>query len=86
MADLMLESFDKFSAVYDIISLVSEKAMSEAELARSLQLSNSAVEKMVSFLICEGVLKMGGSGDDLRLTSQGFGFLEEFAGLRKFLG
>ena len=86
MAGLILETHDRFSAMYDIISLLGEKSMSESELASELQLSVSIIEKMTSIILREGFLKAGLSDNGLRLTSQGFEFLEQFAGLRKFVG
>ncbi|MGI0037369.1 MAG: winged helix-turn-helix domain-containing protein [Nitrososphaera sp.] len=86
MADLILEKFDHFSVAYDIVSLLCEKTVSEPELASVLQLSHSIVDKMISLMISEGFLKSGNSHGELRLTSQGFSFLQEFAGIRKFVG
>lgn len=86
MADLILETYDRFSAMYDIISRLSEESLSESELASSLQLSTTIIQKMISLMLREGLLKTGIADNGLRLTSQGFAFLEEFAGLRKFVG
>lgn len=86
MAELVLEQFDRFSAAYDIVSLVSEKSVSEPELASALQLSNSIVDKLLSLMLREGFLKHGNSDGEFRLTSHGFSFLQEFAGIRKFVG
>lgn len=84
MADVTLEP-DKFCALYDAIHLVSEKAVSESVLALALGLSQSSVERMVSFMISERLLKVSATGDELRLTRQAFDFLQEFSGIRKFL-
>jgi DNA-binding IclR family transcriptional regulator len=84
MAEVTLEP-DKFCALYDGIHLVSEKAVSEPLLALALGLSQSSVERMVSFMISERLLKTSPSGDELRLTRQGFDFLQAFSGIRKFL-
>ena len=86
MAELILETFDRFSAAYDIVSLLGEKSVSEQDLASTLQLSPSIVDKMVSFMLRPGFLKTGNSHDEFRLTSHGFSFLQEFAGIRKFVG
>ena len=86
MADLILETYDRFSAMYDIISRLSEESMSESGLASELQLSDAIIQKMISIMLREGFLKAGLSDNGLRLTSQGFEFLEQFAGIRKFLG
>jgi predicted transcriptional regulator len=86
MAELVLETYDRFSAAYDIVSQLAEKSMSEPELASTLHLSTAVVDKMVTFMIVEGFLRAGMSGSDFRLTSLGFAFLQEFEGLRKFVG
>lgn len=86
MADLILEPFDHFSVAYDIISLFSEKSLSASELASILHLSTSIVEKVISLMVKEGLLKTGSSRREFRLTSQAFSFLQEFAGIRKFVG
>ncbi|HKU48755.1 MAG TPA: winged helix-turn-helix domain-containing protein [Nitrososphaera sp.] len=86
MAELILETYDKFSVMYDIILELSEKNMSETELARTLGLSASIIEKMMTVMFEEGFLKSGRSDNEFRLTSQGFDFLQEFAGIRKFVG
>ena len=86
MADLILDTHDHFSAMYDIISRLGEKSISDSELASELQLPVSLVQKMTSIMLREGFLKTGLSDNGLRLTSQGFEFLEQFAGIRKFVG
>ena len=86
MADLMLESIDKFSSMYDIVCLISENSVTVAELALALRMPLPAAEKIASFLVDEGILRPRELTDQLRLTTQGLGFLQEFAGLREFLG
>ena len=86
MTGLILKPFDHFSVAYDIISLVSEKSLSAPELASILQMSTSIVDKMLSLMLKEGLLKTGSSRREFRLTSQAFSFLQEFAGIRKFVG
>ncbi len=86
MKNPVLGTNDKFSLVYDIISVASESAVSRDVLASSLNLSHSLVGDLISLTICEGLLKAGARNGDLRLTSQGFAFLQEFSGIRKFLG
>ena len=86
MGDLILKPFDHFSVAYDIISLVSEKSLSGPELASILQVSTSVVDKMISLMLKEGFLKTGKSHREYRLTSQAFSFLQEFAGVRRFVG
>jgi predicted transcriptional regulator len=86
MAELALEPFDRFSVMYDVISELTEKSQTGYELASKLGLSVGAVNQVVSFLLLEGFLKQGATGKDLRLTAQGFAFLQEFAGIRKFVG
>ena len=86
MADLVLETCDRFSVMYDIISTLSESSLTEPELASSLHLSPLLVDKMISHLLEVGILKKGRSNCEYRLTSQGFDLLQEFAGIRKFVG
>lgn len=86
MAELILETHDNFSVMYDILSGLSESSMSEQELALNLQLPPALVHNMLALMLTERFLKSGSSQNELRLTSQGFGFLQEFAGLRKFVG
>jgi predicted transcriptional regulator len=86
MAELILETPDKFSVMYDILSGLSEATLTELELASSLRLSPRVVHTMLSLMLSERFLKTGPSESEFRLTSQGFDFLEEFAGIRKFVG
>ena len=86
MAELILETTDRFSVMYDILSGLSEASLTELELASSLRLSPPVVHRMLSLMLSERFLKMGRSESEFRLTSQGFDFLQEFAGIRKFVG
>ena len=86
MAELILETHDNFSVMYDILSGLSESSMSEQELASNLQLPPALVHSMLALMFTERFLKSGPSENEFRLTSQGFSFLQEFAGLRKFVG
>ena len=86
MADLILESADKFSSIYDIVCLISENAVTVDELALSVRIPQAAATTIVNFLIEEGILKSRAISEELRLTTHGLGFLQEFAGLREFLG
>ena len=86
MAGLILESVDKFSSMYDIVCLISENAVTVDELALSLRIPQEAATTIVNFLVEEGILKSRVINEELRLTTNGLGFLQEFAGLRKFLG
>ena len=86
MVDLTLEPFDHFSVAYDIISLVSEKSLSTPELALILRVSTTVVDKMISLMMKEGFLKTASSHSEFRLTSKAFSFLQEFAGIRRFVG
>ena len=86
MAGLILETSDRFGVMYDILSGLSEASLTELELASSLRLSPLVVHRMLSLLLSERFLKTGQSESELRLTSQGFEFLQQFAGIRKFVG
>ena len=86
MAELIMETYDKFSVMYDILSGLSEASLTELELASVLQVSPLVVHDMLSLMLAEHFLKIGSSENEFRLTSQGFDFLQEFAGLRKFVG
>ena len=86
MAELILETLDRFGVMYDILSGLSEASLTELELASSLRLSPLVVHRMLSLLLSERFLKTGQSESELRLTSQGFEFLQQFAGIRKFVG
>jgi predicted transcriptional regulator len=86
MVGLILETCDRFSVMYDMISEFSESSLTESELASTLHLSPSLVDKMISLMLDGGFLKTGRSESDFRLTSLGFDFLHEFAGIRKFVG
>lgn len=81
-----MESHDRFSVMYDILSGLSEASLTELELASALQLPPVVVHRMLSLMLTERFLKTGSSEDEFRLTSQGFDFLQEFAGIRKFVG
>lgn len=85
MADLILEAYDRFVALYDILALVDEKAAGESELVHALQLSPAIVSQMVAFLIMQGFVKTTGSDSEFGVTALGRNFLQEFEGMRRFL-
>jgi predicted transcriptional regulator len=72
--------------MYDILSGLSEASLTEPELASALNVSPVVVHGMLSLMLTEHFLKTGSTRNDFRLTSQGFSFLQEFAGIRKFVG
>jgi predicted transcriptional regulator len=84
MADLVLEAYDRFVVLYDILALVKENSAGES-LASAARLSPSAVSQMLSFMLAQGFVKTVRSDSEFRITALGSNFLRDFQGMRRFL-
>ncbi len=84
MTDLVLESYDKFALLYDLVALVGEGTYSEPALASCAHISRDAVSQMLAFMLEQGYVKSARS-DEFKITVLGSGFLQEYEGMRKFL-
>jgi predicted transcriptional regulator len=85
MTDLVLESYDKFALLYDLVALVGEGTCSESALASCAHISRDAVSQMLAFMLEQGYVKSARSDGEFKITVLGSGFLQEYEGMRKFL-
>lgn len=85
MTDLVLESYDKFALLYDLVALVGEGTGGEAALASSAGLSRDIVSQMLAFALEQGYVKTARSDSEFKITVLGSDFLRDYAGMRKFL-
>ncbi|HEX7032722.1 MAG TPA: winged helix-turn-helix domain-containing protein [Nitrososphaera sp.] len=85
MTDLILETHDKFVVFYDLAMLVEEGVASADDLASLTQLSSSAVNKMLEFMLAQGYIRTGMSDREFKITALGSQFLKEFEAMRRFL-
>jgi predicted transcriptional regulator len=84
MADLVLETYDRFVILYDLIALVKENETGES-LASATHLSPATVNQMLAFMLTQGFVKTVSSDSDFRITALGSTFLQDFKGMRRFL-
>lgn len=85
MTDLVLEAYDKFSLLYDLVALVGEGTGGETALAASVRLSHDVVRRMLAFMLEQGYVKTARSDGELKITVLGSDFLRDYEGMRKFL-
>ncbi|HEX2014171.1 MAG TPA: hypothetical protein VLA68_02985 [Nitrososphaera sp.] len=85
MADLVLQKYDSFNAVYDMLLTLNEGVMSEPVLASALNLPPDIAQELVSFVLAEGFVRTDLSENSLRISLLGCDFLKEFEGMKKFL-
>jgi predicted transcriptional regulator len=84
MADQILETYDRFVVLYDLIALVKENNTGES-LASAAHLSPGEINQMLEFMLAQGFVKTTGSDSDFRITALGSTFLQDFKGMRRFL-
>ena len=80
MADLVLDAYDRFVVLYDMLALVNENVTGE-----SAHLPPGVADRMLAFMLAQGFVKTAGSDSEFRVTTLGSNFLREFQGMRKFL-
>jgi predicted transcriptional regulator len=85
MTDLVLEAYDKFALLYDLVALVGEGTGSEPALAFTARLSRDVVGQMLAFMLEQGYVKSARSDGEFKLTVLGSDFLRDYEGMRKFL-
>ena len=85
MTDLVLETYDRFVVLYDLVELVGEGVAGESELSSSVNLSQGVVSQMAAFMLGQGYIRTARSDAELRITALGSNFLKEFQGMRRFL-
>jgi predicted transcriptional regulator len=84
MADLVLETYDRFVILYDLLALVKENATGES-LASVARLSPAAASQMLEFMLAQGFVRTVRSDSDFRITALGSAFLRDFKDTRRFL-
>ena len=84
MADLLLDTYDRFAVLYDMLVLVNDRIAGSA-LAASVNLSPNTTDQLLTFLLAQGLIKTAGSDSDFKITTLGSNFLREFQGMRKFV-
>jgi predicted transcriptional regulator len=85
MAELILETYDRFVVLYDLVALIKDGVAEESVLASAVRLSSDIVGQMLSFMLAQGFVKTARSDSELKITALGSSFLEEFQGMRRFL-
>lgn len=85
MADLVLEAYDRFVVLYDLVALVNDDVTGESALASAVHLSPDVVNELLSFMLAQGFVKTARSDSEFRITTLGSNFLQEFQGMRRFL-
>jgi predicted transcriptional regulator len=85
MTDLVLEAYDKFVVLYDLIALVDDDVNGELALASAVQLSPDVIGQMLAFMLAQGYVKTVRSDSEYRVTALGSKFLQELQGMRRFL-
>jgi predicted transcriptional regulator len=85
MSDLILDAYDRFAVLYDLVALVNDGVASESALASAAHLSPKIVNELLSFMLEQGYVKTGRSDSEFRITALGSNFLQEFRGMRSFL-
>ena len=85
MTDLVLETYDRFVALYDLLAILKQNVSGESALASSAQLSRSIVSQMLAFMLAQGYIKAVKNDSEYKITVLGSYFLDDFEGMRKFL-
>jgi predicted transcriptional regulator len=84
MADLLLDTYDRFAVLYDLLILVHDRTAGSA-LAPSVNLSPNTTDQLLAFLLAQGLVKNAGSDTEFKITTLGSNFLRDFQGMRKFV-
>ena len=85
MADLLLETHDRFMTMYDALVLLNQNKQDESVIASYMHLSLSTAQQLLSFMLAQGFVKTAGSDTEFKITTLGSSFLHDFNGMRKFL-
>ena len=85
MTDLILEAYDRFAVLYDLVALIHDGVAEESALASAAHLSPDIVSQILSFMLAQRFVKTAGSDSEFKITALGSSFLQEFQGMRKFL-
>ena len=85
MTDLVLETYDRFIALYDLVAILKQDVSGESALASSAQLSRTIVCQMLTFMLAQGYIKTVKNDSEYKVTVLGLNFLDDFKGMRKFL-
>ena len=75
MAELVLEAYDRFVVLYDMLALIDEKVTGESAPASAVHLPPGVVNELLSFMLAQGFVKTVRSDSELRVT----GVLNSFA-------
>lgn len=85
MENLLLETYDRFVVLYDLVALVNDGIASESLLASAVHLSPEVVNELLSFMLAQGFVKTIKSDSEFKTTVLGSNFLRDFGGMRRFL-
>ena len=85
MTNLILEAYDRFVALYDLVALINDSVTEEPALASAMHLSPDIVSQVLSFVLAQGFVKTAGRDGEFRVTTLGSKFLQDFQGMRRFL-
>lgn len=85
MTDLILEAYDRFVVLYDLVALINNDVTEESALASAARLSPYIVNQMLAFMLAQGLVKTARIYNEFKITALGSKFLQEFQGMRRFL-
>jgi predicted transcriptional regulator len=84
MANLILEAYDRFAVLSDLVALEDNGVTGEPALASAVHVSPDVVKELLSFMLAQGFVKTV-RRSEFKITELGSRFLREFQGIRKFL-
>jgi len=85
MTDLVLETYDRFIAMFDLLDILNQNVSGESALASSAQLSRNIVSQMLAFMLAQGYIKTVKNDGEYKITVLCSYFVDDFKGMRKFL-
>jgi predicted transcriptional regulator len=85
MTDLILEAYDRFVVLYDLVALINDDVTEESALGSAVHLSPDIVGQMLSFMLSQGFVKTARGDSEFKITALGSSFLQQFQGMRRFL-
>ena len=85
MTDLVLETYDRFVVLYDLLTILKQDVSGESALASSAHLPRSIISPMLAFMYAQGYIKTTKNDSQYKVTVLGLKFLDDFKGMRQFL-
>ena len=71
MTDLVLETYDRFVALYDLLAILKQDVRSESALTSSAQLSHNIISQMLAFMLAQGYIKAVKNDSEYKITVLG---------------